>query len=257
MFPSRYGQRLMGVEKTPEILKDVLNGTIKNVHCTDDLDENLYNLYNENMKTYSKKVNIGGDHSMSIATVSSSLHMHRNLKVLWIDAHADINTRVTSKTKNVHGMPLGFLTKLDRKNFKFRVPKLDFRNLMYVGIRDLDIFEKEILKEYNVRYIKSESLNINPNETLMRIKRFINGCPVHISFDVDSLDPKYMKCTGTKYKDGLNVESTKKVLDGLLSQNIVNMDITELNMELGTKEDQQESIYNFLKLFENYLPLKN
>ena len=53
------------------------------------------------------------------------------------------------------------------------------------------------------------------------------------------------------------MESTKKVLDGLLSQNIVNMDITELNMELGTKEDQQESIYNFLKLFENYLPLKN
>jgi len=65
-----------------------------------------------------------------------------------------------------------------------------------------------------------------------------------------------MKCTGTKCKDGLNIESAKYILDGLKNQNIVNMDITELNLELGSEKDQEESIYNYVKLFEGYLPFK-
>ena len=257
LFPSKYGQRLSGVEKAPDVFKGLLNGNIKMVNCSDNLENNLENLYKENMKIYSNKVNIGGDHSMSLATVASTLRMHNNVKVLWFDAHGDINTRASSKTKNLHGMPLGFLTKLDQKSFNFIIPRLNFKNIMYIGIRELDEFESEIIKKYKIKHIKCGSLNRYPKESLNSIKKFINNDPVHLSFDVDVLDPVHMQCTGTKCMDGLTMESAKYILDGLKNQKIVNMDITELNLELGSKKDQEESIYNYVKLFEGYLPFKN
>tara|TARA_A100001035_G_C27761110_1_gene491236 strand:- start:332 stop:1144 length:813 start_codon:yes stop_codon:yes gene_type:complete len=256
LFPSKSGQKLVGVEKAPLILGNVINGIVNTVECSENLDNNLRNLYVENMKTLDPKLNIGGDHSMSIATVASSLRMNKNLKVLWIDAHGDINTRKSSNTNNYHGMPLGFLTKLDRRKFKFIVPRLEFNNLMYVGIRDLDSYEKSVVKRKKIKFITSSNLNNNPKESIEKIKKFINNDPLHLSFDVDALDPRYMRCTGTRYRNGLELKSTRQMLDELKKENIVNMDITEFNMELGSKKEQESSIYNYLKLFEEYIDFK-
>ena len=94
---------------------------------------NINKLYNQNALIDGRKINIGGDHSMSIATVADSLNRYKqdNLKVLWFDAHPDINTYKSSKSKNVHGMPLGYLTGLCKSNnFPFIVNHLNFNNLM-------------------------------------------------------------------------------------------------------------------------------
>jgi len=256
LFPSKSGQKLLGVDKTPIVLGNLINGIVNTVECSENLDNNLRNLYVENMKTLDAKLNIGGDHSMSIATVASSLRMNKNLKVLWIDAHGDINTRKSSNTNNYHGMPLGFLTKLDRRKFKFIVPRLDFSNLMYVGIRDLDSYEKSVIRRKKIKYITSSNLNNNTKESIKKIKKFINNDPLHLSFDVDALDPRYMRCTGTRCKNGLELKSAKQMLDELKKEKIVNMDITEFNMELGKKKDKERSIYNYLKLFEEYIDFK-
>ena len=104
------------------------------MHCfklRHNLKEDLFSLYKHNIQN-KNCFTIGGDHSLSIATLSSSIYKHGNdIKVLWFDAHPDINTRLSSFTSNYHGMPLGFLTKLDNRKFKFQIPRLQFKNILY------------------------------------------------------------------------------------------------------------------------------
>ena len=100
------------------------------------------------MLCQNKKINIGGDHSMAIATVADSLNRvpPGKLKVIWFDAHPDINTYKSSISKNYHGMPLGYLTGLCKSHyFPFITNYLNFENLLYIGIRDIDEYEKKII----------------------------------------------------------------------------------------------------------------
>ena len=195
------------------------------------------NLYQENKKINEPKINIGGDHSMAISTIADSLNKHKNLKVIWIDAHPDINTYENSVSKNVHGMPLSYLTGLDSsEHFSFIKNKLPFDNLMYIGIRDIDEFEKDIIFKNNIKCLTVDDINNNNDQSIEKILNFINDDPVHLSFDVDGIDPSYIPCTGTDVPNGLNIDSTKNILDNI--NNIVNIDITELNLELGNDNDK-------------------
>ena len=107
-FPHKLGQLKNGVQYTPIYLKKIVTNRYIDVKCNNSctnkdfhLKNNLENLYEINSKISSLKINIGGDHSMSIATVANSLNIYKdNLKVLWFDAHADINTYESSLTKN-------------------------------------------------------------------------------------------------------------------------------------------------------------
>ena len=227
------------------------------IQVTPNQDRNLLELFNENMKINKSKINIGGDHSMSIATVASSLRQYKNLKVIWFDAHPDINTRISSKTKNMHGMPLSFLSKLDNRQFFFKFPQLRLENIMYIGIREFDTFERKIIDEFKIKVIDCHEVNSYPEKSFQKIKNFIKNDPVHLSFDVDSIDPKFIFSTGTKVDKGLKIEQTRYLLNKLLKENLVNIDLVELNLDIGTEEQQQESIYNIFKLFENYLTFKN
>lgn len=259
-FPHKLGQLKNGVQYTPIYLKKLISNRYIDVECNNSstnkefhLKNNLENLYEINNKIKTPKINIGGDHSMSIATVANSLNIYKdNLKVLWFDAHTDINTYESSRTKNYHGMPLSFLSGLGKNEFQFIENKLNLKNLMYIGIRELDNYEKEIIKKYNIQYISVNQVNNNLYESIQKINNFIGKNPIHISFDVDCMDPKIINCTGTKSKYGLNL-NTKVILDYLEKRNICNMDITELNLELGNNKDKLKTIQNVSKLFENYL----
>ena len=251
-FPHKLGQKKNGVQNSYKLFKN--KGKI--VDCKNDgefLFQNLNNLYLANSLSKEKNLNIGGDHSMAIATVADSLNKHKNLKVLWIDAHPDINIYEKSTSKNFHGMPLAFLTNLDSNdNLNFIENYLDFNNLLYVGIRDIDSYEEEVIKKYNIKYIKCEEVNSNPEKTLQEIKDFLKDEPYHLSFDVDSLDPCFIPCTGTPVEGGLDLEKTKYILDNLNTKNLVNMDLTELNLELGNQEEQKKTMENINYLMKKY-----
>lgn len=260
-FPSMMGQIKIGLDTTCKYLFQLFenNGTLvktKNSAQTQLLSENLRNLFTANMKTNKPTINIGGDHSMAIATVAASLEKHgSSLKVIWFDAHADINTRQTSPSGNYHGMPLAFLTGLDNDYnmfpFLYSVPGLKFENILYLGIRDLDDGEKVTLKEKKIKFIKSKEINENPKETYAKIKEFVGKDPVHFSFDVDGLDPEEMSSTGTTAPNGVKTKAMKPIVDKIMKNlNVVNMDITEFNLELGERE---KSMKTFSKLFKKYL----
>jgi len=105
---------------------------------------------------------LGGDHSIAIGTVAGTSRairerLGREMAVIWVDAHADINTPETSDSGNVHGMPVAFLTGLAREEredvfgWLGGEPKLSLKNLVYIGLRDVDRGEKKILRENGVK----------------------------------------------------------------------------------------------------------
>ena len=260
-FPHKLGQIRNGVQNTPFYLKKILNNKYIDVSCNNskinkynNMISNLNNLYLANSNICGKKINIGGDHSMAIATVADSLNRYNNnLKVLWFDAHPDINTYNASKSKNYHGMPLSYLTGLcTNDDFSFIKNKLNFDNLMYIGIRDIDDFEKKVIKDHNIKYITCNEINNNFKKSLKKINNFVENTPVHLSFDVDCMDPTIIPCTGTTFSEGLNF-NVKNILDNLLfDADIVNIDITELNFELGDENDKKKTMNNLLYLFNKY-----
>ena len=258
LFPHKLGQTKSGVDKTPASMKSFINRTnhrIINVKSRGNLFKNIQNLYNANKKCGKHPiVNVGGDHSMSIATIAHTLNTHPNAKVLYFDAHGDINSLASSKSKHYHGMPLSFITGLDHDDrFPFIKNNLSFDNLCYFGTRCVDPFEKDIIYEKNIKYIESPELNDNINQVIQKVDNFIGNSPVHLSFDVDCLDPSFIPSTGTTVKDGIKYSSAIQMLNYLYTKNVVNVDITELNVGLGTKEDIDKSRKNTLLLFHNFL----
>ena len=155
-FPHKLGQLKDGVNKTPLIMKNFFWRDCASFELEDsnDLFCNLQNLFKINNSFKEKRINIGGDHSISIATVAHTFNNFPKSKVIWVDAHADINTYHSSISKNYHGMPLSFLTGLCKsENFDFIKNYVPFENILYFGVRDLDSFEKFIIRERNIDLI--------------------------------------------------------------------------------------------------------
>ena len=256
LFPHRFGQRRPGVDKTPYFIKSLLhpNSNIMESNVGKDMHINLYNLYQNNVMTCGPRVNIGGDHSMSIATVADSIRRYPDLKVIWMDAHADINTYENSNTKNFHGMPLSILTGIENESkLNFVRKRINPNNIMYVGIRDVDPFEKKVISDYQMKVVTIEEIHENPSAAWGKISNFIGNCPVHFSFDVDVLDPSVIPSTGTSVDNGLYLEPCKKIVDNMIRQNLISVDITELNLTIGHVEDRAKSLIHFSTLFKNYI----
>lgn len=232
-----------------------------------NFNESLNNIYN-NINNFN--CFFGGDHSIAIATISKIYKS--GMKIIWIDAHPDINTFESSITGNIHGMPLAFLTHLESQEkledkyqtkLDFNIPKIPFEDILYIGIRDIDPFELEIINKYSIKYISKFDNFYNIKED---IKTFIGDSTFHISFDVDSLDPEVMPCTGTRVNNGISKENAKLLLDYLLLLRPNSLDITELNLNeypIKKKEETFNLIYetvslNTLKeLFKNYFIFLN
>lgn len=257
LFPHNLGQTKIGVEKAPKYLNKFINHkkhVVKLVKNTGNMFKNIINLYKVNESLSGKIINIGGDHSMAIATIADTMNKHPNAKVIYFDAHADINTYNSSKSKHYHGMPLSFVTGIDsNKKFTFIKNLLPFDNLLYIGSRCWDQFEvNEIYKE-KIKFLTPNEINNNFEKSLNIIMNFVGDSPIHVSFDVDSIDPKYIPSTGTAVKNGIEINKAISILNNLNNTNIVNMDITELNLQLGSKNDIVKSGKNTEKLFHNFL----
>ena len=253
------GQSYAGFSKTIKFCRNLIlpHLDIHNVRADSTLRTNLQYLYKKNMEFQDSRLNIGGDHSMTIATGACSLNMHPHVKFIWIDAHPDINTYESSTTKNVHGMPVAYLTgkisALHPLRLSFLQNQLNYKDLLYIGIRSIDPYEQDVIDANKIRVIQSQACNDHIDDVLYQIDQFVgySGNPLHVSFDVDSLDPVFMPSTGTPVNDGLQKSSAKKILKHIMgNHNVFNMDFTELNLTLGTKVQQgisQQSTVDILR----------
>jgi len=197
---------------------------------------------------------VGGDHSQSFATISAMLKHYPDLKVLWVDAHADINTRETSPSNNIHGMPLaGLLNFMGKEpwNEEWMNTSLKHENIVYIGIRDVDPGEEKLIKKLG---IKSYPMNLvreyGIERILSQIRRQWKGASIHMSFDIDSLDPSLAPATGTPVPDGLFLDDAVKIIEELKSL-LVSFELVEFNPELAKTPEElkqtQESVETLLK----------
>lgn len=250
------GQKKLGVEKAPAILGNYLLNNINKIDagCSNsDLFENLKRIYNTNRELMNnKRINIGGDHSITIASGAHSINKNKNTKFIWVDAHADINTYDSSLSKNYHGMVLGYLSGACKDNrLKFIKNNLDLKNLMYIGLRDIDDYESVIIRSSNINVIKSRQCNNNIDDAINKVMDFVKDEEVHLSFDVDSIDSNILRSTGTPVANGLNISSTKKIVKNILDNtNVSNLDICELNLDLSNNKENDRSLDIILEIFD-------
>ncbi len=226
-----------GVEYGSEMILKMMKNNSKKIDIyklsMDNLSNHEYHKHVFEERLKKKKFNslvLGGDHSIAIGSIFASLAIKDKLGVIWIDAHPDINTIESSQTKREHGMPLSFLTGIEKTwDWTKDLKKLDFKDLHYWGIRDFDEFEKKLLQDKKIR------LDHNLNSILKVCEKYEN---LHISFDIDALDPLYTPSTGTPVSNGLSLEEIKLFFESIKKKNIC-LDIVEYNPELGGQKEKK------------------
>lgn len=239
------GQRKDGVQYGGEYICDKLNIIPKNIikhtyfNSIDNKENNGYEFISNILTTQTKTILFGGDHSLGISSVDAFLNLHKDeLSVLWIDAHADINDHLTSLTKNIHGMSLGYHHKerASKPIWRNNPYKLKSSQLYYFGIRDLDPAELELIEKENIGY----SITIDDN-----LCNFINNSKyLLISFDVDALNPKYMDSTGVIAENGLTPDDIKYIINYAIKlNNLIHLDLMEFNPLLGNAEKSFEALH--------------
>ena len=253
LIPHKHGQLKDGVQDAHIYFKPVLNPSCEIVLLEekDNLLDSLNNIYTNCLKYNKKSVFIGGDHSISISTIKAVYEP--GMKIIWIDAHADINTIEESSSKNIHGMPLAFLTGLEKNIIDCSGCEnviVPFENIVYIGLRSVDNFEIGIIDKYNIKTINHKSYIKHIEQQL---DEFIGNSKIHISFDVDALDPKYMPCTGTLEEDGITLNTLDSIFEYLLNFEINSMDIVEFNhKQYTTNNDLFTSNYTLLRLLRKF-----
>jgi len=178
---------------------------------------------------------IGGDHSIAVGTIGGITHQEANVGVIWIDAHGDFNTSQSSPSGNIHGMPLASLMGLgapELVNLGRPGTKLVAQNVMLIGIRDLDPQEKMLLKQsgagvYTMREVDERGMATVAREALRRLHHCHR---LHVSLDMDSLDPNEAPGVGTPVRGGLSYREAHLLMETLAdSGQIGSADVVEIN----------------------------
>lgn len=178
---------------------------------------------------------VGGDHSLSIGSIQGLLRVEPNLKVVWVDAHGDINTSSSSTTGALHGMPLSYLVGEDHfTNAPWFTHHLRPENLIYFGVRDLDKAEKLFLDKKNVCHFTTNDIQkIGLSQVLQQIKNMVSGAKIHLSVDSDAFDPSLAPSTGIKVPQGLSIESVKALTKSLAAAGkLISYEFVELNPQI-------------------------
>jgi len=189
---------------------------------------------------------IGGDHSMALGTISgiSSYCRKKKLKlgVIWVDAHSDMNTDETSPSGTIHGMPLASLMGLGNEalvNFLGFAPKLNPENCALIGIRSIDEAEKLNIKKLKVRlYTMTDIDKLGIHRIIAKVlKQFREKVDhIHISFDVDCVDPSVAPGVGTPIPGGLSYREAHLLMETIAECGCMSsLEIAEINPILDYK----------------------
>jgi arginase len=189
---------------------------------------------------------LGGDHSMALGTIagiaSYCRKRRKKLGVIWIDAHADMNTDETTPSGNIHGMPLSASLGLGHEklvNFYGFSPKLKPENCAIIGLRSVDAQEKEIIKKLNLPvYTMTDIDKLGIHRIIVKVlKQFRENIDhIHVSFDLDCVDPAIAPGVGTAVPGGLSYREAHLLMESIAECGCVSsLEVTEVNPILDNK----------------------
>tara|TARA_B100001250_G_scaffold107114_1_gene90309 strand:- start:936 stop:1877 length:942 start_codon:yes stop_codon:yes gene_type:complete len=221
---------------------------------------------------------LSGDHSSSIGTMAA-IHKHlmgNEFGVIWIDAHADLHTPFTTPSGNVHGMPLaaalGNTNPLNKVNevdnytlsnwnkltkLGFSYPILKSKNLVYLGLRDIESEEKEYILKNSIKNFNVQEIRLKGIDNFIEdiLKCFTSVKKIYISFDVDSLDPDSVsQGTGTPVNNGFEIFEVISIIKAIIKTNkVIALEVSEINPLLDNKGNiMAEKTFEIIKkIFNN------
>lgn len=219
--------------------------------------QNVYNaslnVYNEHLKAYNNDkfpILIGGDHSLALGSIKASMQYHGDdIGVIWIDAHADINTFDGTISGNIHGTPVASLLGINDEYYNNLGNDLRLKpeNFVLFATRDVEEDEFSNIAKcdiLNISYndIYQSTLEKQLEKAIIHLKSKVSK--IHISLDLDSMDPQLIKGVSTPVCNGLNPLEPLKIIKKLNDEfDIVSIDIVEYN----PLNDKDENTYKYLE----------
>lgn len=238
----------------------------------------IIKIYERLSKTVSKLLSkdvfpivIAGDHSTAGGTIAGIklAFPEDRIGVIWIDAHADLHSPYTTPSGNIHGMPLATALAEDNidqqsndiddktvelweklKNSGGIQPKIGYRDLLYIGVRDTEAQEDYLMTKHNIRNITTRELRMKGvEEVIQEAIAYLDHCDkIYVSFDVDSLDPKISVGTGTPVPNGLRIKEARELMVGLCGHpKICCFEVVEINPTLDTENSMAETAFKILE----------
>lgn len=183
---------------------------------------------------------LGGDHSLAAGSVAASADFVRRenkpLGLIWVDAHGDMNTPITSSSGNVHGMPLASLLgpePAELSKIGGFSPKVTPDKTVLIGIRNLDDREKEVMRESGVTVFTMKDIDRAGIASIVEQALAIAGresAGLHVSFDLDVCDPTIAPGVGTPVKGGLDYREAHMVMEMVADSGLLRaLDLVEVN----------------------------
>lgn len=203
---------------------------------------------------------LGGDHSIGAGSLAGLLKAKPNTGIIWVDAHADLNTPDISESGNMHGMPVGLLMKgmgQDPSTIpgfewlgspEMKNVRLDPDSIVYIGLRDVDNKERLILREKNIKAftmfdVDKYGIGGVMEQALDHLLKKDANRPLHVSYDIDSVDPLLAPATGTAVRGGLTYREAHYVAEAAArSGNLASAEIVELNPTLSDNNGAAETV---------------
>ncbi|HEA6209096.1 TPA: arginase [Staphylococcus aureus] len=198
---------------------------------------------------------LGGDHSIAVGSVSAISKHYNNLGVIWYDAHGDLNIPEESPSGNIHGMPLRILTGEGPKEFlELNSNVIKPENIVLIGMRDLDKGERQFIKDHNIKtFTMSDIDKLGIKEVIENTIEYLksrNVDGVHLSLDVDALDPLETPGTGTRVLGGLSYRESHFALELLHQSHLISsMDLVEVNPLIDSNNYTAEQAVSLVGTF--------
>jgi arginase len=198
--------------------------------------EELANIVSATLQAQEFPLVLGGDHSIALGSLAGVAHIHKDVGVLWIDAHGDFNTDQTTPSGNIHGMILAASAGLGHARLT-QVggwsPKISTQTIVIVGARDLNPGEKELLRASAIHVFTMSDIDQRGISEVMRQALTIAGQGndgIHLSLDMDALDPKEAPGVGTPVRGGLTYREAQLAMELVADcGQLVAMDVVEVN----------------------------
>lgn len=215
---------------------------LRNLELVAEKSELLAKKVDEVVESGSFPLVLGGDHSIAIGTLSGVAKHYQNLGVIWYDAHGDLNTGETSPSGNIHGMPLAISLGIGHPmltDIAGYCPKVKPENIVIIGARALDDGEKALIREkgikvYTMHEVDRLGMTRVMEETIAYLKSITDG--VHLSLDLDGLDPNDAPGVGTPVIGGISYRESNLAMEMLSEADIItSAEFVEVNPILDEK----------------------
>lgn len=229
-------------------------GNAKNCRQVGAGTEKLARIVEEKIREGRFPMILGGDHSIGIGSLAGILAAQPETGVLWIDAHADLNIPSISESGNLHGMPIGFLMegllKETIPGFEWleKYPRLKPNQIVYVGLRDVDKEERKLILDlgivaYTMTDIDRYGIGHVMDMALHHLTVENSNRPLHLSYDIDAVDPVLAPATGTAVRGGLTFREAHYVAEAVAATgNLASAEIVELNPTLSNTAGADDTV---------------